>query len=134
MRSMRFNTVLTVACLSLVLSTTGVPAAHAQAVYGSIGGTVVDSSGSTVANAKVTVTDLDRKVVYMTQTDSSGRYDERHLIAGHYQVKIEAQGFKTVISEVDVSVDAVATFDAKLQPGAVSETVTVVGEAPPAEN
>src|SRR5258708_23978050 len=88
MRSMRFNSVLTVAWLSLVLSTTGVPAAHAQAVYGSIGGTVVDSSGSTVANAKVTVTDLDRKVVYMTQTDSSGRYDERHLIAGHYQVKI----------------------------------------------
>jgi hypothetical protein len=100
MRSIRFNTVLTVACLSLVLSTTGVPAAHAQAVYGSIGGTVVDSSGSTVANAKVTVTDLDRKVVYMTQTDSSGRYDERHLIAGHYQVKIEAQALMAPTSAI----------------------------------
>src|SRR3979411_1170853 len=81
MRSVRFVTVLTVACLSLVFSTTGVPAAQAQAVYGSIGGTVVDSSGSTVENAKVTITDMDRKVVYTTQSSPSGRYDERHLIA-----------------------------------------------------
>jgi hypothetical protein len=130
MRSLRFVTVLTLACLSLVLSTFSVPAAQAQAVYGSIGGTVVDSSGSTIANAKVTITDMDREVVFTTQTDSSGRYDERHLIAGHYQVKIEAQGFKTEISKVEVSVDAVATFDAKLQLGAVTETVTVVDEAP----
>jgi hypothetical protein len=130
MRSVRFVTVLTVACLGLVLSTISVPAAQAQAVYGSIGGTVVDSSGSTVANAKVTITDLDREVVFTTQTDNSGRYDERHLIAGHYQVKIEAQGFKTEISKVEVSVDEVATFDAKVQPGAVTETVNVVDEVP----
>jgi len=130
MRSLHLVTVLTVTCLSLVLSTMSVPAANAQAVYGSIGGTVVDSSGSTVANARVTITDTERQVVFATQTDSSGRYDERHLIAGHYQVKIEAQGFKSVLSKVDVSVDTVATFDATLQPGTVSETVNVVGETP----
>jgi len=129
-RSLHFVTVLTVACLSLLLSTINVPAANAQAVYGSIGGTVVDPSGSTVANAKVTITDTARQVVFMTQTDSSGRYDERHLIAGRYQVKIEAQGFKSVISQVDVSVDSVAPFDATLQPGTVSEIVNVVDEAP----
>ena len=95
-----------------------------------LAGHVVDSSGSTVANAKVTITDTARQVVFTTQTDSSGRYDERHLIAGHYQVKIEAQGFKTVVSSVDVSVDSITTFDATLQPGAVSETVNVVDECP----
>ena len=94
-RNLCFLTVLTVSCLSFMLSTIGVPAANAQAVYGSIGGTVVDASGSSVANAKVTITDTDRSVVFTTQTDSSGRYDERHLIAGHYQVKIEAQGFNS---------------------------------------
>jgi hypothetical protein len=130
MRSVRFYTVLTAACLSVVLSTISVPAANAQAVYGSIGGTVVDASGSTVAGAKVTITDTARQVVFATQTDSSGRYDERHLIAGHYQVKIEAQGFKTELAAVDVSVDSLTTFDAKLQPGAVTETVNVVDEAP----
>jgi hypothetical protein len=130
MRSLRFCAVLAAACLSLVLSTISVPAANAQAVYGSIGGTVVDASGSTVANAKVTVTDLDRQVVFTTQTDVSGHYVERHLIAGHYQVKIEAQGFKTETSKIDVSVDTVTTFDAKLQTGAVSEVVNVVDIAP----
>jgi len=128
--SRRVVTVLALACLSLLLSTISAPAANAQAVYGSIGGNVIDVSGSTVANAKVTITDTARQVVFTTQTDSSGRYDERHLIAGHYQVKIEAQGFKTELSAVDVSVDSLTTFDAKLQPGAVTETVNVVDQAP----
>jgi hypothetical protein len=126
----RFDAVLKWACLSLLISILSASAAMAQAVYGSIGGTVVDSSGSTVANARVTITDTERQVVFATQTDSSGRYDERHLIAGHYQVKIEAQGFKSVLSTLEVSVDSVATFDATLQPGTVSETVNVVDEAP----
>ena len=126
----RFDIVLKLAFLALACSALAPVAARAQAVYGSIGGNVVDASGGTVANAKVTVTDTARQVVFTTQTDSSGRYDERHLIAGHYQVKIEAQGFKTVISQVDVSVDTVSTFDATLQPGTVSETVNVVDEAP----
>jgi hypothetical protein len=128
MRSMRFRAVLSAACLSLMLAS--VPAAQAQAVYGTIGGTVTDSSGSTVSNAKVTITDTARQVVFTTQTDASGHYEERHLIAGHYQVKIETQGFKTVVSQLDVSVDTVATFDATLQPGAVSETVNVTDEVP----
>jgi outer membrane receptor protein involved in Fe transport len=128
--SRRFVTVLALACLSLLLSTIRVPVANAQAVYGSIGGNVVDVAGATVSNAKVTITDTARGVVFTTQTDGSGRYDERHLIAGHYQVKIEAQGFKTEVAAVDVSVDTLTTFDAKLQPGAVTETVNVVDEAP----
>jgi Carboxypeptidase regulatory-like domain/TonB dependent receptor len=125
----RWSTVLAI-CLSFVLFTVAFTSAKAQAVYGSIGGTVVDSSGGSVADAKVTITDTARQVVYTTQTDSSGRYDEKHLIAGNYRVNIEAPGFKSVISSVDVSVDTVTTFDAVLQPGAVTETVNVVDAAP----
>jgi hypothetical protein len=126
---LRFDTVVKLACLSLLFSTlSGVPLARAQAVYGSIGGTVADSSGAAVANAKVTITDTDRRVVFTTQTNETGRYDERHLIVGHYQIRIEAIAFKTVISEVDVAVDTLVPFDATLQPGLVSETVNVVDE------
>ena len=46
----RMSTVLAVVCLSLVLLAISIPAANAQAVYGSIGGTVIDSSGSAVAS------------------------------------------------------------------------------------
>jgi hypothetical protein len=131
MRSLRFDTVVRLACLSLLFSTlSGVPAAKAQAVYGSIGGTVLDSLGGAVANAKVTITDLDRNVVYTTKTSELGRYDQTHLIVGHYRIQVEATGFKSVISEVDVAVDSRVTFDAKLQPGVVTQTVNVVDEVP----
>jgi Carboxypeptidase regulatory-like domain/TonB dependent receptor len=101
-----------------------------QAVYGSIGGTVADSSGGGVANAQVTITDLDRNIVYTTTSNGAGSYDQRHLIVGHYRVQVEAAGFKTVVSEVDVAVDSRATFDVTLQPGDVKQTVTVTDEAP----
>src|ERR1043166_1324647 len=48
--------------------------AAAQAVYGSIGGTVVDASGGAVADAKVTITDTGRNVVYTTTTTSAGAF------------------------------------------------------------
>lgn len=129
-RSAHLEVVLTLICLGLVFSIAFVSSASAQAVYGSIGGNVVDSSGSAVANAKITITDTARQVAFTTQTDVSGRYDERHLIVGQYQVKIEAQGFNSVVAQVDVSVDSLTTFDATLKPGTVSETVTVVDEVP----
>jgi Carboxypeptidase regulatory-like domain/TonB dependent receptor len=130
MRTMRIDIALKLFCLSLLFSILSATPANGQAVYGSIGGTVTDSSGSAVANAKVTITDKDREVIFTVQTDNTGRYDERHLIIGHYQVKIEAQGFRTAVSDVDVSVDTVAEFNAMLPPGAVSETISVMAEAP----
>lgn len=102
----------------------------AQAVYGSIGGTVVDSSGGVVSGAKVTITDLDRNIIYTATTDATGNYDQRHLIVGHYRVQVESPGFKTTVSEVDVAVDSRATFDVTMQPGDVAQTVNVTDEAP----
>src|SRR5215472_3639676 len=130
MCTVRLSALLKVVCLGLWCSVISISALRAQAVYGSIGGVVLDSSGGVVTSAKITITDTDRGVVFTTQSDSSGRYDERHLIAGHYRVKIEAQGFKSVVAGVDVSVDTLATFDATLQPGTVSETIDVVDEVP----
>ncbi len=116
--------------LALVFSGCWAGSAYGQAVYGSIGGTVVDSSGGGVANAQITITDMDRNIVYTTPSNAAGNYDERHLIVGHYRVQVEAAGFKTVVSEVDVAVDSRATFDVTLQPGDVKQTVTVTDEAP----
>jgi len=130
MRTMRFDAALKLVCLSLLFSLLSVPSAKAQAVYGSISGTVTDSSGGAVANAKLTITDKDRHVIFTAQTNSTGEYSEQHLIIGHYEVKIEAEGFRTVVANVDVSVDTVAEFNATLQPGTVSETVNVMAESP----
>jgi hypothetical protein len=118
-----------VLCLSIL--TQSIPlAASAQAVYGSIVGTVVDSSGAGVPNAKVTITDLNRSVSFATDTNESGFFTQRSLIAGRYQVRIEATGFSTYLQEVRVSVDQETTVDVKLQVGQLSETVEVTGGAP----
>lgn len=113
--------------LLTLLSTT---AAFGQAVYGNIVGTVTDQSGAAVPNARVTITDTGRGVSVNATTNESGNFTQRFLIVGRYQVRVEAQGFKASVQEVGVSVDQEVSLDIKLQPGAVSEEVTITAEAP----
>jgi len=105
-------------------------AARAQAVFGNITGTVTDASGAAVPGAGVLITDLDRNVSYQTQTNPSGNYTQTHLIAGHYQVKVTAQGFAEFTVAADVSVDATTRVDAQLQLGKTASSVTVTAESP----
>ena len=105
-------------------------AAFGQAVYGNIVGTVTDPSGAAVPNAKVTITDTGRGVAVNATTNESGNFTQRFLIVGRYQVRVEVQGFKTSVQEVNVSVDQETSLEVKLQTGAVSEEVTITAEAP----
>src|SRR2546423_14833107 len=102
-----------------------------QAVYGSIFGTVTDSTGAVIPNAKVTVTDVRKGTSDSYTTNESGNYSATHLIPDVYTIKIEAQGFETAQSgNITVSADTGAKFDAALRTGAQTETVQVTAEAP----
>src|SRR3954447_21312009 len=106
-------------------------AAFGQAVYGSISGNVVDASGAAVPNAKVTITDIGKGVTYNAVTNESGNYSQGHLIAGTYEVRVEAPGFSAYLQKnVQVEVDKVMQVSAQLAVGAVGETVSVNAEAP----
>jgi len=119
------------AALLLAACTVFASGASAQAVYGSIAGTVVDSSGGVVVDAKITITDTGKNVVYNTTTNSSGEFVQSHLIIGTYKVQVEATGFKTALQEkIEVAVDTVRTLDIIMQPGDIQQTVTVTGETP----
>src|SRR4029079_4895102 len=102
-------------------------AANAQAVYGSISGTISDPQGASITGASVTVTNLAQNVTTTAKTNDSGFYEVTHLIPGVYQVKIEQQGYKTAVQEVLVKADVVANADVHLEVGALTETVTVTG-------
>ena len=120
--SCSFSSVCAALCSSVRL--------HGQAVYGSIVGTVVDSSGAAVANAKVTIRNIDRDTSNETTTNESGNYTQRYLIVGNYQVRVEAPGFQAAVeNRVAVSVDAEVKVDMKLQVGELSQTVEVTSEA-----
>jgi len=112
---------------SLLLSTSQL---WAQAVYGTIVGTVTDATGAAVANAKVTITDIGRDVTQTTTTNDSGNFSQRFLIAGRYRVRVEAQGFKAYVQDnVPVSVDTEVRVNAALELGAVNQTVEVMSDA-----
>src|SRR5215468_10612053 len=115
-------------CLALVVMT---GATLGQAVYGSIFGTVTDSSGAAAPNVTVTITNTATNVSVTAKTNESGNYTQTRLIPGTYRVKVEAPSFKAAIIEtVVVNVDTSSAVNATLQPGQVTEQVTITAEAP----
>src|SRR5450755_4315578 len=68
----------------------------AQDISATIQGVVLDSSGKSVPNAKVSVILTDRNQTIRTiTTDDNGSYSAPLIPIGTYQVKVEATGFKT---------------------------------------
>ncbi len=113
---------------ALVVGTTST---NAQQIFGRIYGTVTDSSGGAVPNAKVTVTDQSKNTEFNTTTNESGNYEKNQLIPGSYTVQVEAAGFaKQQFKDIVVQVDNAARVDSSLAPGNVSETVEVTTAAP----
>jgi hypothetical protein len=105
--------------------------AWAQKDAGSIVGTVKDQTGAIVANAKVTVSDVERGSHLETTTNDSGQYVASPLRVGRYTVTVEHPGFKKAVSvPVDLDVQQRIAVDISLQVGQISELVEVTGAAP----
>jgi hypothetical protein len=105
--------------------------ADAQAVSGTILGTVKDSSGGAVPGATVvlvnTRTGYSRSVV----TDALGEYTAPLVPTGAYTVSAELTGFKKVSrTNVLVGVDQRVRIDLALELGAMSEVVEIQAETP----
>jgi hypothetical protein len=98
---------------------------YAQAPTGSIQGVVTDSTGAVIPDAKITIRDLSRGEIHTTTSSGSGSYSLEALTSGQYEVKIESPSFKTGIVTVTVQIGKVTSGNISLQPGAVSETVSV---------
>ncbi|MCU1274420.1 MAG: Cna domain protein, partial [Bryobacterales bacterium] len=121
--------VLCAFCVLLAAATA--PRANAQAVFGSIIGTVTDNTGAVVPGAKITITDVNRGTVLSTTTNDSGNYTQTQLQPGTYTVSVEKPGFRTFTQEnVSVTVGLTARADSRLEVGATTQEVTVT-EAPP---
>jgi hypothetical protein len=69
--------------------------AYPQTITGTISGTVKDSSGATIAGAKVEVINQDTGGARMIDSDASGRYSALLLPLGNYRVTAAHEGFQT---------------------------------------
>lgn len=100
--------------------------AKAQALYGSLVGTVTDQSGAVVPNASVVATNSDTGQTKSDSTDAAGRFSFQNLQPGTYSVKLTASGFKSSEqSGLKVSPNTIARVDQVLQIGQATEQVTV---------
>src|SRR5882672_2702707 len=105
-------------------------AAVAQSITGSISGIVTDSTGGVIPGATVTLTGDQTGGTRTVTTNSEGRFNFAALQPGNFSIKVEHQGFQ-VLEQTGVVLSAnesLALGDLKLQPGQVSETVSVVSE------
>ena len=94
-------------------------------------GTVADSSGGGVPNAKVTATHQATGVISVTQTDSAGAYLFPALPIGNYRLEVSVPGFETVkISDLKLEVATTVTRDVTLKVGEATVTVEVQAEIP----
>jgi hypothetical protein len=120
--------VLLAAVLILALT----PAAlWGQNVYGTIAGTVTDSSGAAIGNTNVVLVNLDNNEKHNIATDASGNYAFVNILPGNYRIEAEKSGFKKFVRQpIVVQIESGLKVDVVLQVGAQSETVEVSGEAP----
>jgi hypothetical protein len=92
----------------------------------SIQGTVTDASGAVVSGATVTVTNQETSKSQQVTTSDEGFYRVTGLAPGRYTVSAEVSGFKRqVLEDIVVSAEQTEGVNITLEPGQVSESVTV---------
>jgi len=120
------KTKVVVFLLSLLLAVSAAVDIRAQAVYGSISGTVTDAQGAVIPDATVTIRSVERNTSDTVQTNDSGVYTKDRLLPGIYEVKVEKAGYKqSLLPSVIVNLDTQASADVRLEAGQVTETVTI---------
>ena len=113
-------------CLTILLLGTVM---RGQSVHGTLAGTVSDSTGAVIGNAKVDIVNTRTAATYSATSTSAGFFRFEDVALGEYVVTVTAKGFKTSVTKgVLVQIGTVSSVAVTLQPGAVSEEVTVTSE------
>ncbi len=119
------------ALVLFLLSFLAVGLLYGQVTSGTILGAVQDPSGAQVANAKVTVRNLDTNASQTFATSSDGLFRFPLLPVGSYEITVEAPGFaKYVQGPIVLRLNAEANLPVKLALAGVSESVNITSDAP----
>jgi hypothetical protein len=102
-----------------------------QSFYGSLLSVVKDAQGGIIPGATVVLTNMgtnERREAVSTE-DGSARFV--NLVPGTYRLEVELAGFQRFMREgIAVNVQTTPRIEVTLELGALSETLTVTGEAP----
>ncbi len=96
----------------------------------SLVGTVTDSTGKVIPDAKVTAVETGTSTVYATATNAQGYYSIEFVRVGTYNITVEQPGFQKVTETgIQVDINQTVRTDVTLKVGAVSQSVTVEATA-----
>jgi carboxypeptidase family protein len=93
-------------------------------ITGGLRGTVSDPTGAAVPKAKITLTNQETKAVRTQQVNDQGEFTFELLPIGAYEVRAEAAGFATSVTQVQVPGEEISV-SFRLQVGQISQTVEV---------
>src|SRR6266702_3997547 len=97
-----------------------------QTFRGGIAGTVQDSTGAVVANAKITLIGTETGSKHETLSTSSGDYSFQDLPLGTYNVVVDAPGFSTTkIDKIVVRPGQIYSLEIKLSVASSAQQVEV---------
>lgn len=126
-------TALWISCLLLAFLAFPFDAMEARAQQAtpssSLSGQVEDSTGAAVADAELTLANAGATAIATVVTDKEGRFAIRSVLPGSYTLTARSDGFQ--ISRIKVTVPpggVPVALKIVLKVGAVTQTVTVVGE------
>jgi hypothetical protein len=104
----------------------------AQVITADIVGSISDAAGAVIPGARVTIVNVETQLQRTMEATSTGDYVFTLVPPGTYNIRIEQSGFKTFEAKgARVGAGDRTRVDAKLNPGATSETITVTSETLP---
>jgi len=127
--------VLTIVLASgILLSFSNFVFAQAVITVAQLNGTVRDSTGSSVANATVSLRNLDTNRTYMSMSDGTGYYIVPSLPPGPYELNVSYTGFEPFSqSGIQLRVGQTATLDVTLAVQGRRDVVEVSAQTPAIE-
>jgi len=115
-----------VLCATMAMSQIG----HAQGLYGSLTGNVIDPSSAAVPKAQVDAESMDTGIAKRTETDDRGVFLFSDLQPGVYKVTVTAKSFQTFVeTNIDLQASAVRRVDVQLQVATVAQSLEVKADA-----
>ncbi|HJT67477.1 MAG TPA: TonB-dependent receptor [Pyrinomonadaceae bacterium] len=128
LRSRLSGSIQLISLLAIFLLSANVALGQAQANAADLQGTVKDSTGAVVPNATVTARNPAKNISRDATTNDEGLYRIVAVPPGDYEITVEAPNFKkAVLTKVTVTVGQRADIDVTLEPGEISESITISG-------
>jgi hypothetical protein len=117
------------ACLLVLMLSTVAAFAQQTVAFASVAGRVIDTTGTPVPGASVTVRQLDTNALTTVVTDSAGRFRFGHLRPGGYELRVELSGFAAVKKTLTLLIGGAVELPVTLTVSGGDTQITVNGRS-----